>query len=229
MITRLKKPVGIVLLVLPVLFLLADGISKSRAALIDYQIDQWLAHWSEQRQKTRDVVLDANEVLMVYELAESAAVLQPLNGNAMLKRGIVADWYVMQGDESSKLHPHFAGVALSSFRTATVIKPFESDSYFKLAYALARQNQLQDEFERSIQTALILGAWNEGLQQRIAQLGLQLRSYVSSAANRRFDQNLRRMSVHQPIELMKIAKQLDKKQHVCAFFDSAEQVSCMND
>ncbi|CAA0124458.1 Uncharacterised protein [BD1-7 clade bacterium] len=228
MIETFKKSLVLCVLSLPLIFLLAAGVSKSRAALVEYQVDQWLTHWSERRHKTRDFVLDANQAKLVYRLSESATSLQPLNGDLLLKRAIVADWYVMQGAERSELYPDLATTALSDFRLATVLKPFESDAYFKLAYALARQDQLQDEFERSIQTALILGAWNEGLQQRVAQLGLHLRNYVSDTANRRFDQNLKRMSVHQPIELMKTAKQLDKKMHACTFFGSAEQIRCTN-
>ncbi|NRB42246.1 MAG: hypothetical protein HRU20_27885 [Pseudomonadales bacterium] len=224
--SRLQR-CGLLLLILPLLWLMYLAWLQMSSALFDYQSQRWLDYFSQQRAEKKAYILPLDDYKAALGGAEKALLTQPLKAEYMRHLAMIHDWYVLSGDKSAAEYGEAKKMALIYFRAAAEARPLWPAGWFDLALAKARQQERDAEFNAALIKALELGPWDESVQTGAADLSFILYSRVKLQVKMAMQLNWRRMAQHQPGVLLRLAatyKALDK---VCPFYGEPQPRACI--
>ena len=223
--TRLQRWV-LLMLTVPIMWLMVLAWQQMSSALYDYQTQQWLKHWSAASGQRQAYLLENKDYHSALKGAKKALAKQPRKAEYMRNLATVYDWYLLKGDRDKPEYAEAKKQALVYFRAAAQARPLWPMGWFDLALAKARQQQLDDEFEAAILKALLIGPWEEQVQEGVAYLGFILYAYVSFDVQFAMQENMQRMVKHQPWVLLKLAKEAGQLDMACAYFTAPLPRQC---
>lgn len=162
--------------------LVLAGIRMAGAGVAAYRAEAFMTHWAMQGREPA-----AQAWAEAADAAQRAQAWYPAaNGEYQDRLGRVHSWrfYKQPFGPAATLAllvatPDVHAInasrrqALSAYREASRLRPFRPDGWARLAHAKLYLLELDAEFEHAYASAARLGPFSGGVQQEVAQIGLQ--------------------------------------------------------
>jgi len=210
--------VGLVLLLS--LALVVTGTRMLIAGVASYQAEAFISAWEKARKEP-----SANAWEIAHGAARRAVNLYPTaNGDYLDRLGRVESWkqflhpYADPAARSSRL------AALAAYRGAVAARPTWPHTWVLLAYSKVYLQEFDSEFDHAFTTAFELGPWRLTVNQRLAEIGLNVWPQLTQQQSLTALESARRTAANSPIEtrkLLQIAELNGRRQIFCGSLSTA--------
>mgnify|MGYP000385496623 CR=1 FL=1 len=162
------KPLSLTVLLLLSIVLLTASARLMLASMWATQANSFLLDWQEKAQQPTDSAWQ-----VAFKAANKSIALSPVaNADYYDTLGQVWEWKQFEASQTDPAAIETREQALNAYRRSIELKPQWPYTVIKLAYVKLRLNQIDTEFNQSLQNAFNRGPWRIDINKRIAEMSL---------------------------------------------------------
>ncbi len=208
---RLARLLAIVL-GLPLLY---AGSCLLLAGIAGYQADAFLDDWEKKGEEPGEPAWQ-----IAHDAAQRAIDLYPVaNGAYQHRLGLIQQWQHFRQPFGAAEAEASRRAALEAFRAATSARPTWPEHWTSLAYAKLYLLEFDAEFHAALRRAHELGPWRNGINFRLAEIGLIAWPQLDTSERANILESARRTiaySAQDARNLLSIAEQIGMTSELCA-------------